>query len=107
MDTEELNACAKGLREEGDYDRIRLLARENGIPEFFAETYIESGEEFTDPMTAAMGKLDIEAAEYKNNQIPVEPKIEDNCKTIQKDTGKHYAADMTVFNWAKDYFKEA
>lgn len=34
MDTEELNACAKGLREEGDNDRIRLLAKENGIPEF-------------------------------------------------------------------------
>ena len=24
MDTEELNACAKGLREEGDDDRIRV-----------------------------------------------------------------------------------
>ena len=137
MDTEELNACAKGLREEGDNDRIRLLAKENGIPDFFADMFIETGEEFTDPMTAAMGKLDIEAAEYKNNQIPVEPiidflkaectnedfamrvrhrtksvqecmkKIEDNCKKIQKDTGKHYVADMVVFNWAKDYFKEA
>lgn len=137
MDTEELNACAKGLREEGDDDRIRLLAKENGIPEFFAEGYIESGEEFADPLTAAMGKLDVEAAEYKNNQIPVEPildflkaecvnedfarcvrhrtksvkecmeKIEDSCKKIQKDTGKHYAADMVVFGWAKDYFKEA
>lgn len=137
MDTEELNACAKGLREEGDDDRIRLLAKENGIPEFFAEGYIESGEEFADPLTAAMGKLDVEAAEYKNNQIPVEPildflkaecvnedfarcvrhrtksvkecmeKIEDSCKKIQKDTGKHYIADMVVFGWAKDYFKEA
>ena len=88
-------------------------------------------------MTAAMGKLDIEAAEYKNNQIPVEPiidflkaectkedfavrvrrrtksvqecmkKIEDNCEKIQKDTGKRYVADMVVFNWAKDYFEEA
>ena len=79
----------------------------------------------------------MEAAEYKNNQIPVEPildflkaecvnedfarrvrhrtksveecmtRIEDNCKKIQKDTGKHYVADMVVFGWAKDYFKEA
>lgn len=136
MDTEELNACAKGLREEGDNDRIKLLAKENGIPDFFADMFIENGEEFIDPMTAAMGKLDIEAAGYKNNQIPVEPiidflkaectkedfavrvrrrtksvqecmkKIEDNCKKIQKDTGKHYVADMVVFNWAKDYFEE-
>lgn len=76
MDTEELNACAKGLREEGDNDRIKLLAKENGIPDFFADMFIENGEEFTDPMTAAMGKLDIEAAGYKNNQIPVEPIID-------------------------------
>ncbi len=48
MDTEELNACAKGLREEGDNDRIRLLAKENGIPDFFADMFIETGEEFTD-----------------------------------------------------------
>lgn len=135
---EEINACALGLLQEGDTERIKELAKENGIPEFFAQDMIEGrSKELTDNLNAAMGKLDIEAAGYKNNQIPVEPildylksqctderfavcvrrrtksvkncmkLIEDNCKKIQKDTGKHYVADMTVFEWARDYFLEA
>lgn len=135
---EEINACALGLLEEGDTERIKELAKENGIPEFFSQDLIEGrSTELTDCMNAAIGKLDIEAAGYKNNQIPVEPildylksqctdepfaacvrrrtksvkncmkLIEDNCKKIQKDTGKHYVADMTVFEWARDYFLEA
>lgn len=92
--------------------------------------------ELTDWMNAAMGKLEVEGKAYRNNQIPVEPiidylrtlciekqfatavrrknksiekcmkLIEDNCKKIQKETGKHYAADLTVFHWARDYFLE-
>ena len=135
---EEINACAAGLLQEGDGERILELAEENGIPEVFAQDLIEGrSTELTDCMNAAIGKLDIEAAGYKNNQIPVEPildylksqctdehfavcvrrrtksvkkcmeLIEDNCKKIQKDTGKHYVADMTVFEWARDYFLEA
>lgn len=135
---EEINACALGLLEEGDTERIKELAKENGIPEFFVQDMIEGrSKELTDNLNAAMGKLDVEAADYKNNQIPVEPildylksqctdeyfavcvrrrtksvkkcmeLIEDNCKKIQKDTGKHYVADMTVFEWARDYFLEA
>lgn len=92
--------------------------------------------ELTDWMNAAMGKLEVEGEAYKNNQIPVEPiidylrtlciemqfaiavrrknkcikecmeLIENNCKKIQHDTGKHYVADLTVFHWARDYFLE-
>lgn len=135
---EEINACASGLMQEGDTERVKELAKENGIPEFFSQDLIEGrSTELTDWMNAAMGKLDVEAEGYKNNQIPVEPildylksqcveedfarcvrhrtksisecmkKIEDNCKKIQKDTGKHYVADMTVFGWAREYFLEA
>ena len=135
---EEMNACAAGLLQEGDTERIKELAKENGIPELFAQDLIEGrSEELVDYMNAAIGKLDIEAADYKNNQIPAEPildylksqciderfavsvrrrtksvkacmtLIENNCKKIQKDTGKHYVADMTVFEWARDYFLEA
>lgn len=135
---EEINACAAGLLQEGDGERILELAEENGIPEVFAQDLIEGrSTELTDCMNAAIGKLDIEAAGYKNNQIPVEPildylksqcidehfavcvrrrtrsvkncmkLIEENCKKIQKDTGKHYVADMTVFEWARVYFLEA
>jgi len=33
-------------------------------------------------------------------------RIENNCKKIQKDTGRHWVADLTVFHWARDYFLE-
>ena len=60
---EEINACALGLLQEGDTERIKELAKENGIPEFFAQDMIEGrSKELTDNLNAAMGKLDIEAA---------------------------------------------
>ncbi len=87
---EEINACALGLLQEGDTERIKELAKENGIPEFFAQDMIEGrSKELTDNLNAAMGKLDIEAAGYKNNQIPVEP-ILDYLKS--QCTDEHFAA---------------
>lgn len=134
---EEINACAEGLKAEGDKENLLNLAKENGIPEVFVEEYIAGrADEFTDWMNAAMGKLEVEAAEYKNNQIPVEPiidylkaecvkksiamavrrrtktvkdcmeRIEKNCRKIQQESGKHYVADLVVFHWARDYFLE-
>jgi hypothetical protein len=134
---EELNMCAAGLKAEGDTENLKTLAKENGIYKFQVEEYISglSGE-LTDLMNAALGRIDIEGAEYKNNQVPVQPimdylksqcveeafatcalkktkeisecmkKIENECKKIQKETGKNYVADMTVFNWAKEYYME-
>lgn len=74
---EEINACAEGLRQEGDLEQIKTLAKENGIMEFFVQQFV-SGEssEFTGWMEAAMGKLEVEREGYKNNQIPVEPVLE-------------------------------
>ncbi|MDY2753403.1 MAG: hypothetical protein SOV22_07440, partial [Blautia obeum] len=69
---EEINACAAGLKAEGDTENLKKLAKENGIQEDFVELYMDGmTEELTDWMNAAMGKLDVEGAEYKNNQIPV------------------------------------
>lgn len=134
---EEINACAAGLMAEGDTEHIKLLAKENGLNEFMTQAYIDGmSDELTDWMNAAMGKLDVESEEYKNNQIPVEPvvdylktlciemnfalavrsknktlkecmiRIENKCKEIQKSTGKHWVADLTVFHWARDYYLE-
>lgn len=51
---EEINACALGLLEEGDTERIKELAKENGIPEFFTQDMIEGrSKELTDNMNAA------------------------------------------------------
>lgn len=57
---EEINACAAGLKAEGDMENLKKLAKENGIPKDFAELYMDgTTEELTDWMNAAIGKLDI------------------------------------------------
>lgn len=64
--SEEINELAENLFNEGDTDSIRILAKENGIPEEYADLYI-SGElpYLCDAQTAAMGKLDIESEQLK------------------------------------------
>lgn len=67
---EEINLTAEGLFNEGDFENIKVLAQENGIPEEFAEAYIR-GEipQLCDDMTAALGKLEVEAEELKPQEI--------------------------------------
>lgn len=68
---EELNACAKGLLEEGDALHLDTLARENGIPKAMLESYLDgSQEELTDPVNAAIGKLEIEKKDLKKDGMP-------------------------------------
>lgn len=67
---QEINMLAENLRKEQDYASIRALAKENGIPEEYADAYVE-GEimDLCDPMTAALGKIEVEAAELKPKEI--------------------------------------
>ena len=63
---EEINELAENLFNEGDLESIKTLAKENGIPADMAKMYI-SGDLpcLCDAMTAAVGKLDVEARELK------------------------------------------
>ena len=78
---EEINLAAEGLYNEGDVKSLYLLAEENGIPQDFAAHYA-AGElpELCDPMTAAIGKLEVEKEQKEvkdyNSKIPAEPIIE-------------------------------
>lgn len=66
----ELNATAEGLKNEGDADSLRKLAKENGIEEAFADMYMQGVmPEFCDVATAAIGKIIIEAQELKPVEI--------------------------------------
>lgn len=134
---EEINACAEGLKAEGDKKNLLELAKENGILEVFAEEYMNGdADEFTDYINAAIGKLEVEAGEYKDRRMPVRPvveyleaecvkehvaravrrrtktfkgcmeRIEKKCRELHKKTGVYYVADLTVFHWARDYFLE-
>lgn len=63
---EEINELAVNLRREGDQESLRELAKENGIDEDMVEAFMDGDVLFlcTD-MTAAIGKIEIEAAELK------------------------------------------
>lgn len=66
----ELNELAQNLANEEDYESLREMAKENGIPEDLTEMYI-NGEvpELCDALTAAIGKLDLECAKLKPKEI--------------------------------------
>ncbi len=67
---EEINELAENLLNEGDRNSLREMARENGIQEEYVSLYLK-GEipALCDPLTAAMGKLDIEAKELGVKEI--------------------------------------
>lgn len=58
---DEINKAAAGLMAEGDTDNIKALAKENGLDIEFAQAYIK-GEIplLTDPLMAAVGKIELE-----------------------------------------------
>lgn len=63
---EELNRAAAGQKSEGDKEALITLAEENGIDEEDALDYFDGvTEELCTPLMAAIGKLDVEAAEIK------------------------------------------
>lgn len=66
----EINELAENLFNEGDTDSIKAMAAENGIPEELVEAYIQGDIPILcDPLTAALGKIDIETAELKPKEI--------------------------------------
>ena len=66
----EINELAENLFNEGDIDSLRVMAKENGIPDDFVEMYLEGAiPELCDSTTAALGKLDVEAARLKLNGL--------------------------------------
>lgn len=66
----EINELAENLFNEGDKDSLMAMAKENGIPEEMVEAYLQ-GEiaELCDPLTAALGKIEVEEADLKPEQI--------------------------------------
>lgn len=67
---EEINACAAGLRDEGDEESLYDMAEENGIDREDVEDYLDGCmDELCSPVMAAIGKLKVEACELKPRQI--------------------------------------
>ena len=66
----EINELAENLLKEGDIESLKVVAKENGIQADFVDLYTH-GEipELCDKLTAALGKIDVEAAELKPKEI--------------------------------------
>lgn len=67
---EEINQLAVNLRKEGDRESLVLLAKENGLDVDIAEAFMDGDILFVcDSMSAAIGKIEVEAAELKPSEI--------------------------------------
>ena len=66
----EINELAENLFNEGDTGSLREMAKENGIQNEIIDMYLQGEiQELCDRLTAALGKIDIEAAELKPKEI--------------------------------------
>lgn len=66
----EINELADNLFNEGDQESLKEMAKENGIMQEFVEMYLQGDiPVLCDPLTAAMGKIDVEVAELKPQEI--------------------------------------
>lgn len=66
----EINILASNLLKEGDYESIKILAKENGLDPEDAEDFISGDLKYLcNDLTAALGKIDIEAKELKCKEL--------------------------------------
>ena len=76
----QINELATNLKNEGDRDSLKALAKENGIDEEVANAFIDGIIPFLcDDMSAAIGKLEIESKEAKAEEL-----ISDWCEYIKQ-----------------------
>lgn len=66
----EINELTDNLFNEGDQEGLKEMAKENGIMQEFVEMYLQGDiPVLCDPLTAALGKIDVEAEELKPKEI--------------------------------------
>ena len=68
--SQEINELAENLFNENDIESLQAMAKENGIGQEYVEDYLK-GNVFNlcDPLTAALGKLEVEKEELKPTHL--------------------------------------
>ncbi len=67
---EEINTLAENLFNEGDFESVKIMSKENGIPQEVAEMYLAGNiPELCDAQTAALWKIDVETSELEPKDI--------------------------------------
>ena len=65
---EKINKAAEGLKNEGDFNNLLLLVKENGIDEEIAKAFIDGEIPYiADAMSAAIGKIEVEKEAIKDS----------------------------------------
>lgn len=65
----EINMAAEGLRDEGDIESLKELAKENGLQDMVEDYLSGDSGELCDVITAAVGKLEVEKKEASSWDI--------------------------------------
>lgn len=109
---EELNRAAEGLRTEGDFESLKKLAEENGIPLDEVDRYCDGEtDNLCTPVTAALGKLEIESKELKPQQIEkdwieyIQQTIlenEDFARSVRKKNKSLFGCEGEILKYAHD-----
>lgn len=67
---QDINELAQNLFNEGDLDSLKAMEKENGIGNDFVAMYVAGDiPELCDPLTAALGKIEVEEKELKPKEI--------------------------------------
>ena len=81
----EINMAAESLLEEGDLDSLKELAKENGLQDYVEDYINEGSDELCNPITAAIGKIEVERADakaWKPLADDIADYLEGNCDDI-------------------------
>ena len=97
---EEINKSARGLKTEGDIENLKKLAAENGISDDEVNNYLEGNSAgLCTAITAALGKINLEAAELKPQYIE-----NDWIEYIQQQACENEAFALAVRKKGKSIF---
>lgn len=89
---EELNRTAQGLKNERDFDNLKVLAAENGIDEMDVVDFVNGDmPTLCTAVTAALGKLAIEKADIKVSEI-----VEDWISYIESELSENEQLALLV-----------
>ena len=89
---EELNRTAQGLKNERDFDNLKVLAAENGIDEMDVVDFVNGDmPTLCTAVTAALGKLAIEKADMKVSEI-----VEDWISFIESELSENEQLALLV-----------
>lgn len=89
---EELNRTAEGLKNEKDFDNLKVLAAENGIDEMDVVDFVNGDmPKLCTAVTAALGKLAVEKADMKVSEI-----VEDWISYIESELSENEQLALLV-----------